>query len=79
MAMRAQLSGDGPLVMPAVVGYLGLTLPAGGRPTQIRFVLEDGLELHLPIPVAAYNKLLAQFAMLYAERSELNSIGIGPR
>ncbi|QIG51824.1 hypothetical protein G5V57_31430 [Nordella sp. HKS 07] len=67
MAMRVQQSGDGPLVMPAVVGYLGLALSSGGRPTQIRFVLEDGSELHLPIREVAYSKLLAQFAMLYAE------------
>ncbi|QIG51341.1 hypothetical protein G5V57_28685 [Nordella sp. HKS 07] len=68
MATRVQLTGDGPFVMPAVVSYLGIALPAGRRTTQIRFILEDGSELHLPIAGVAYNKLLAQFAMLYAER-----------
>lgn len=62
-----QLDGLGPFLAPAVVGFLGLTIAEGRLPVQMRFRLEDGSELHLPIQEAALDKLMGQFAGLHAE------------
>ena len=64
-----QLDGGGPFETPAVSGFLGLAILADRPRVQtLRFALEDGSELHLPIANNAFEKLLSQFAGLYEAR-----------
>lgn len=67
MAKLLQLDGLGPFETPAVAGFLGLAIAQGREPTQIRFVLEDGSELRLPIQGHAFEKLASQFAAIYEQ------------
>ena len=64
MTTHLPVDGPGPFVLPKVEGFLGLVLAGGQQPVQMRFVLEGGSELHLPIAEYAFDKLLRQFAAL---------------
>lgn len=65
-----RLDGPGPYTTPAVEGFLGLAMPEGRLPVQIRLVLSGGSELLLPIAEPAFDKLIAQFASLHAEKDK---------
>lgn len=64
MATKLDLWGTGPFETPAIVDYLGLAYPMSGPLAQIRFALEGGGELHLPMTSDALDKLIEQFRML---------------
>ena len=64
MATKLELSGTGPFETPAITDYLGLAYPMSGPLAQIRFALEGGGELHLPIKSDALDKLIEQFRLL---------------
>jgi hypothetical protein len=69
-AKLVQLDPPGPYVLPEAVGFQGLVLVQGQRPTQMRFALADGSILHLPIAEHAFDKVLRQFASLYEAREK---------
>jgi hypothetical protein len=56
----AQLVPPGPYVTREAAGFLGLTVAGGRLPVQLRFVLEDDTELHIPISDFALGRLYAQ-------------------
>jgi hypothetical protein len=62
MATKIPLTGTGPFETPAIVDYLGLAYPLSGTKVQVRFALEGGMEIHLPIHSMALTKLTEQFA-----------------
>lgn len=64
MATQLDLSGTGPFETPAIVDFLGLAYPLSGTSVQIRFALEGGSELHLPIKSDALYKFIQQFRLL---------------
>ena len=64
MDTKLDLSGTGPFETPAIVDYLGLAYPMSGTLAQVRFALEGGGELRLPIKSDALDKLIEQFRLL---------------
>jgi hypothetical protein len=64
MATQLDLSGTGTFETPAIVDFLGLAYPLSGTSVQIRFALEGGSELHLPIKSDALYKFIEQFRLL---------------
>ena len=67
MTTPIQLIGDGPFVTPIAEGFLGMAIAEGRLPTQIRLVLVDGQELHVPIEELALRRLHKQLHGLYGE------------
>ena len=48
---HVQLVPPGPHVLTTAEGFLGLAIVGAKLPVQLRFVLEDGVELHLPLTI----------------------------
>ena len=70
MATKIPLIGTGPFETPAIVDYLGLAYPMSGTMVQVRFALEGGYELHLPINGIALGKLTEQLAASQAKKKK---------
>lgn len=70
MATKIELTGPGPFETPAIVDYLGLAYPMTTTLVQVRFSLEDGSELHLPIKGVALDKLTEQLATFHSEKQK---------
>ena len=68
MTMLVQLNGLGPFVTPKVVDYLGLAYPLARETLEIRFVLEDGQEIRLPIHRFVFDELL-DFAAAHSKKT----------
>ena len=69
MDTKLDLSGTGPFETPAIVDYLGLAYPMTGTLAQVRFALEGGSELRLPIKSDALDKLIEQFRLLSSKKN----------
>ena len=70
MATKLDLSGTGPFETPKIVDYLGMAYPLSGTSVQLRFVLEGGSELHLPIKSVALDNLIEQLAAAHAKKKK---------
>jgi hypothetical protein len=57
-----RLDPPGPHVTPTAEGFLGPTIVLARGQVQLRFVLENEVELHLPISEHALSKLCADLA-----------------
>ncbi len=60
MATKIPLTGPGPFETPTIVDYLGLAYPMTTTLVQVRFALEGGMEIHLPIESHALDKLIEE-------------------
>ena len=66
-----RLEPPGPYITLVAEGFLGLAIsPSQGSTQMLRFVLSDGLELHLPLSDTAYERLEDQLAGLRLARAE---------
>jgi hypothetical protein len=70
MATKISLTGPGPFETPAIADYLGLAYPITATLVQLRFSLEDGSELHLPIESGALDKLMEQLAAMHTKKKK---------
>jgi hypothetical protein len=70
MVSKLELSGTGPFETPAIVDLLGLAYPLSGTSVQVRFALEGGSELHLPIKSDALYKFIEEFRLLSIKKME---------
>jgi hypothetical protein len=70
MATKIPLTGTGPFETPAIVDYLGLAYPMSGTMVQVRFALEGGTELHLPIQGIALDKMMEQLAAMHTKKQK---------
>ncbi len=55
--IQLELRGNGPFVTPIIVGCTGLAIVQASTPDQLRFVVQGPKELHIPIEVAALERL----------------------
>jgi hypothetical protein len=76
MATRIALTGPGPFETPTIVDYLGLAYPMTTSLVQVRFALEGGTEIHLPIQGVALEKLMNQLAALHPSKKKKGFTGM---
>ena len=62
MTTQVQLDGDGPFLLPTVVGFSGVEAGPYQDKVRIRFQLADGRLLLVPIQDMAFQRLCRQFA-----------------
>ena len=70
MATKISLTGTGPFETPAIVDYLGLAYPMTTTLVQVRFALEGGAEIHLPIQGVALDKMTEQLAAMHKQKKK---------
>lgn len=66
---RVQLTPPGPYILQEAQGFLALAIAQGQLPIQLRFVLGDGQELHLPISNIALGRLYAALKGHFGEKA----------
>ena len=69
MATKIPLTGPGPFETATIVDYPGLAYPMTTTLVQVRFALEGGSEIHLPIEDAALEKLIGQLASMKTNKN----------
>ena len=70
MTKQVQLTGAGPFQMPAVEGFLGLGIDQDQALAQMIFLLEGGVELHVPIAELALGRVLSVCAEMHRTKTE---------
>lgn len=69
-----QLDGDGPFLLPTVVGFPGLAAGPYLDKVRIQFVLTDGRLLLVPIQDLAFQRVCRQFADMLDKDSAVGAL-----